>query len=278
MLEIATMAREEAAFAVDLAAAEGWNPGLGDAGAFYDTDPEGFFVARLAGEPVGCISAVSYPGAFGFIGLFIVVPDRRGQGIGTALWRKALGYLEDHVIGLDGVVEQQHNYARAGFATYYRNVRYVLTHAPRFPSRSLTPIGDVPRAALEQYDRQCFPTRRERFLDGWLSMADSIALASVESGRVRGYGVARRCRDGGKIGPLFADDADVAERLFTALCNEFGDRGPVYLDIPEINEAALALVSRHSMQAVFETARMYRGEPSAVNTEKIYGVTTFELG
>ena len=54
------MRREEIAFAMDLAATEGWNPGLHDAECFYAADPGGFLIGELAGEPVGCISAVSY--------------------------------------------------------------------------------------------------------------------------------------------------------------------------------------------------------------------------
>ena len=37
--EIRTMTGAELDFAIDLAAAEGWNPGLHDADAFYAADP-----------------------------------------------------------------------------------------------------------------------------------------------------------------------------------------------------------------------------------------------
>ncbi len=47
-------------FAIQLAAKEGWNPGLHDAECFYRTDPDGFFIGLLdENQPVGCISAVS---------------------------------------------------------------------------------------------------------------------------------------------------------------------------------------------------------------------------
>ena len=276
MLDIATMTVGETAFAIDLAAAEGWNPGVSDAAAFQHADPGGVFVARADGIPVGCISAVSYPDGFGFIGLFIVVPARRGEGIGTALWRKAMGYLEGRVIGLDGVVEQQEAYGRAGFVTRHRNVRYVLAEPVGGRAGALVPATSVPRTVLESYDRQCFPASRSRFLDAWLSMDGARALVSWESGRVTGYGVRRTCRNGSKIGPLFADDADTALRLFTGLCD--GAHGAVFLDVPQSNAQAVALAERHGMKAVFETARMYRGEPLPVRGEKVFGITTFELG
>ena len=67
-------------FAIELAAAEGWNPGIHDANCFYCTDPDGFFIGLLNGRIIGCISAVSYDGVFGFLGLYIIVPEYRGRG------------------------------------------------------------------------------------------------------------------------------------------------------------------------------------------------------
>ena len=65
------MTRAELDQAIDWAAAEGWNPGHGDADCFYAADPGGFFVALLDGRPAGSISAVRYGNDFGFIGLFL---------------------------------------------------------------------------------------------------------------------------------------------------------------------------------------------------------------
>ena len=42
--------------------------------------------------------------------------------------------------------------------------------------------------------------------------------------------------------------------------------------------AAMALVQRHGMVEVFGCARMYLGKLPAVANERIFGVTTFELG
>lgn len=83
---IRTLALDEVETLVDWAAAEGWNPGLGDAAAFQAADPEGFIGAFVGGEMVGGISAVAYGDDFGFIGLYICRPDRRGEGHGKAVW------------------------------------------------------------------------------------------------------------------------------------------------------------------------------------------------
>ena len=70
----------------------------------------------------------------------------------------------------------------------------------------------------------------------------------------------RPCRSGYKIGPLFADDIAIAAALHDALVAAVPGE-TVFLDVPEVNAAAVALAVRHDMKSVFETARMYTGEP-----------------
>jgi len=57
-----------------------------------------------------------------------------------------------------------------------------------------------------------------------------------------------------------------------------GISGPLYLDIPDPNAAGGALATRHGMTPVFTTVRMYDGPKPALNLERIFGVTTLELG
>ena len=54
--------------------------------------------------------------------------------------------------------------------------------------------------------------------------------------------------------------------------------GPLFLDVPEPNAAAVALAQAAGMAPVFETARMYTRPPPPVRAERVFGVTSFELG
>ena len=276
---IAAMSAEQVALAIGLAAAEGWNPGLHDAGCFHAADPGGFLIGHLDGEPVGCISAVSYPGNFGFIGLYIVVPEQRGRGYGIQLWRAAMQRLAGHNIGLDGVPAQQANYRRSGFDLAYSNVRYARSgRLDAQPSPEIDYARNVPLPLLLDYDSRHFPAPRASFLPGWIAQPDSVALAFVVHGEVLGYGVIRRATSGWKIGPLFADSAEIAEQLYVALCAEARDDELIHLDVPEVNDAAMDLAQRYGMNKVFGTARMYTGDFPALPLHRVYGVTTFELG
>jgi len=107
MITFHTATVKELGTALDWAAAEGWNPGLEDAEAFFASDPAGFFVARDGDRPIAAISVVNHSETFAFLGLYIVTPSYRGQGIGLRLWNHALAHAGARTIGLDGVEAQQ---------------------------------------------------------------------------------------------------------------------------------------------------------------------------
>ena len=52
----------------------------------------------------------------------------------------------------------------------------------------------------------------------------------------------------------------------------------VFLDVPEPNVAACRLAETYGLAAVFETARMYRGSAPELPLDRIFGITSFELG
>ena len=262
---------------IDWAAAEGWNPGLHDAAAFQATDPEGFLLGSIDGDPIGAISAVRYGPDFAFLGLYIVRPEFRGRGHGLAMWRAGMELAgAASTIGLDGVVERQGDYARSGFVLVRRNIRYGGTGGGS-ASRGLVALDSVDAATIRAYDATVFPVARQAFLDAWLGMPGIHGVAAVHDGEVAGYGVARPCRSGVKVGPLFADDVDVAGAILAGLSAWAGEQ-PIFLDVPEPNDAARGLAERHGMTPVFETARMYSGPAPDEPIERIFGVTTFELG
>ncbi|MDR3096228.1 MAG: GNAT family N-acetyltransferase [Paraburkholderia sp.] len=273
---VRTMSAGEVAMSVEWAAAEGWNPGHHDPHCFRAADPDGFFVGVWRGEPVACLAAVAYDEGFGFIGLYIVKPGFRGKGFGMRIWQHGMRYLGERNIGLDGVVAQQANYRKSGFRLAYRNIRY-QGRVNGIGCAHAAAAADVPFEQLLAYDRQCFPAARARFVSAWIAQPDAVALATADAGRIAGYGVVRRCKAGCKIGPLFADDADVATGLLRALAASMPGE-IIVLDVPETNPAAVALAERHGMTSVFETARMYTKDAPAMAIERVFGVTSFELG
>lgn len=276
---IRTATRAEVDLIIDWAAREGWNPGLDDAAAFHAADPEGFLVAEDEGRIAAAISVVRFPPDYAFLGFYMAHPDYRGQGIGHALWKQAIAARDGLTIGLDGVVAQQDNYRRSGFVYAHSNLRYGGRPAVGEPTSSeLVSISPVLVPMAIDYDARFNPARREAFLTQWLRPLETRqSIALLRNGEIAGYGTIRQCREGFKIGPLFADSESGADLLFRKLAAT-APGAEIFLDIPEPNGAARALCGRYNLKPVFETARMYRGALPDLPLTRIFGITTFELG
>jgi ribosomal protein S18 acetylase RimI-like enzyme len=276
---IRVMTRQEVDIAIQWAAEEGWNPGLHDADCFYTTDPNGFLIGLLGDEPVATFSAVKYGDSFGFLGFYIVRPEYRGKGYGIQIWNAGLAYLRGRTIGLDGVVSQQDNYKKSGFTLAHRNLRYRATGGGQHKADAgIVPLSTLAFEDICVYDKPFFPDNRMQFLKCWIDQPQGKALGVLQDGNLGGYGVLRICGTGYKLGPLFADNAEFAERLFEALKSHAAEGAPIFVDIPEVNRAAVDLANRHGMGIVFETARMYKGKCPGLPLNRLFGVTTFELG
>lgn len=276
---IDAMSDDDLAVAIDWAAAEGWNPGLADAATFHAADPSGFLAARVDGRLVGSVSAVKSGSDFGFIGMFIVVPELRGAGIGMRLWDAGMARLAGRTVGLDGVVDMQDAYARSGFVLDYRNLRYsgTLAAVPSSPDAASL-LGPADLEAIAAYDRPCFGTERREFLSAWLAQPNAFTFGVVRGSALAGYGTVRQAREGWKIGPLFADDGDAAWQILDAFHGVVGGEAAVALDVPEPHSRARETAEHLGMTVSFETARMYAGGRPVLPVDRIFGVTSFELG
>jgi GNAT superfamily N-acetyltransferase len=276
-LRIRAMAPDEIAVAADWAAAEGWNPGLGDAACFATVDAQGFFIGELDGAPAATISCVNYDDRFAFLGFYIVRPDLRGHGYGLRIWNAAVEHARGRTIGLDGVVAQQDNYRKSGFRLAYPNVRYGGRVAAAAAPAGIIALADVPFAVVEADDATVFPAPRTAFLRAWIDAPGHAGRALMRDGKLAAWGVIRPSRTGCKIGPLVADDRAAAEAVFAALAAAAGG-GEIFLDVPSVNREAVALAGDHGLAPVFETARMYTRAIRPLHLERVFGVTTFELG
>ena len=269
---------EVQSIAVEWAVREGWNPGLYDAAAFYAADNRGFFGGFIEDIPVACISTVNYQNDFSFVGCYIVKPEYRKCGYGYKLWSVALQHAGTRCTGLDGVLAQKGNYTKAGFVYAHRNARYEWRDPSGCKTPNTQPLSSWNTATINDYDIKVCGYKREKFLQAWLRLPQSVTLGYRDTdGQLRGYGAIRPCIDGWKIGPLFADKVEIASVLLSALagsCN--GNK--LYLDVPLPNAAALALAEKLDMKLMFETARMYKNGQLNIDIQKCFGITSFELG
>ncbi|MVU75888.1 GNAT family N-acetyltransferase [Nocardia sp. ET3-3] len=276
-LVIARATPAEWSAVVGWAAAEGWNPGARDTTAFFAQDPDGFFLGRVNGVPATAVSVVNYGDEFAFLGFYLVREDLRGRGFGLATWEAGMKHAGDRVVGLDGVPDQQDNYRRSGFELAYRSARF--TGSPRLPlpDDSVTALAATDFAVLHPYDSACQPADRPEFLSAWLAEPGHRTFARIVGGTVTGYATLRPARDSLRVGPLFADGPEDARQLLAALAAHAAGM-PLAVDVPLCNDAAVRLMEEAGLRPSFETARMYTGPVREHHRDRIFGVTTLELG
>lgn len=265
--------------AMDWAEQEGWGPGLTDWMPFFEADPDGFFGSFDGDQTVATLSVVRGSDSVAFVGLYIVEPRLRGKGVGRNLWNEVLGRFEGWTLGLDGVPEQIETYARQGFVVAHENLRY-SADAATLPapdgSGSIEPAGAVDFDSLVTYDGRCFFGPRPDFLARWIQGEGRNAVVSITDGHIEGFAASRQTSTGHRIGPVFADSVGVAREMILSLSD--GLIGPVAIDAPVPNRSATELFETLGMEPGFKTSRMYRGTPPELPLDRIYGITSLELG
>lgn len=274
----------------DWARREGFAPGLGDVEIYRHTDRQGLWIGWLGSEPVGCIAGVKYNLDYGFIGLYIVVPEYRGQGYGRQLWQRALDHLADlPCVGLEAAINRIEDYAGWGFRPASATSRWqrisgeVDSHVgPALPEGlRLLEGGAIPQSAVQLYDAQRELSPRPHFLADWLAHRAGTVKALIDGeGRCHGFGRIRPCLlprgEGWRIGPLLADTAALAALLIQQLLNQHP--GVVLIDSPGANPGAAPLLADLGFERVGGTLRMYRGPCPAVPLDDVFGLACLELG
>lgn len=217
-----------------------------------------------------------YDPQFNFIGIYIVKPEERKKGFGLKTWQEAFKLIADQPAALDAVLEQINNYQKFGFKPAHHHFRYqgIIT------GKILSEVRDLKTIDFEQlcrYDRQYFPSYRPDFLYCWINQPHGQGYAIINDGDLLGYGVIRKATDGFKVAPLFAENQDIAEKLFLALAT-YAEGSNLYVDVPNINKSAILFFENYKMNPIFECVRMYTGEPPHIDWQKVFAVTSLELG
>lgn len=271
ILRTATLA--ELDLILDWATREGWNPGLDDAAAFHAADPAGFFVAEQNEQPVAAISVVNHDRNIAFLGLYLCLPDWRGRGIGLRLWHHALEHAGGRSVILEGVAAQQGNYAKSGFRKLGETRRWEGVF-PDPGQSDVRPVQDDDLSQLLALDAPATGYSRQAFLQAWVQPGKTRRSFIAEDGT--GFATARACRDGCKIGPVIAQDAEAALRLASAAAQHFGQTRAI-IDVPAQNSAFASVLAELGFDNSFTTARMVRGTPPSP-TAPVFATATLELG
>ena len=224
----------------------GWNQTEADWRRLLALAPDGCFVAEAAGVPAGTVTTTSFASRLGWIGMLLVHPDQRRQGIGGALLQRAMQHLQGAGVGciaLDATPAGQPLYAGAGFVPVWELARWqgdVSALLPLPGPGLLTEIPDGVWPALVELDRRAFGVARPGLLHALAEQSKRVAVALDGAGNLRGFGMLRQGTRAQMLGPLVAVDTETAAHLLAALCAGLLSAA-IFWDIPAPNLAAGAL-------------------------------------
>ena len=272
---------------------EGFAPGEGDVSIYKNTDNQGIWIGSLGDKPIGCIAGIRYNEDYGFIGLFIVLEEYRGNGFGVQLWKHAIKYLANiPLIGLEAAAARIDDYKSWGFKMCSTTTRWQWDSSSNFLVNKLYPddkLGDfliqegnlISRKDVQLYDANREPSPRPHFLSDWLDRNEGNVSVIVDNNNVcHGFGRIRPCllmnEKGWRIGPLLADTPPLAELLLRNLVTS--NSGKVLLDSPGLNPYSKYLLERLGFNEISKTYRMYKGDLPPVSSNQVYALACLELG
>ncbi len=255
-----------------------WNQTEADWHRFLSMAPEGGFVAEVDGEGVGTLGTFVL-GKVAWIAMVLVDERYRGQGIGTALMRHALAYLDEMgvpTVRLDATPMGQPIYEKVGFIAEYSLTRYegLPTGIGSVSVEAYTPADFAEVIAL---DGAITGADRHTMLAPLLNDCPISARIVRDGGGLLGYVTTRPGARATFIGPCIAAMPEVGERLLhDAFARHAGQ--PVFVDIPLLNPPALALATATGLTPQRQLLRMYRGRKPVDQVSGIWASSGPEKG
>lgn len=212
----------------------GWNQLAADWGLFLHLSPRGCLAAILDGKVVGTVTTVNYEGRFAWIGMVLVDPETRGQGVGTRLLQEAISILRGiPSIRLDATPQGRPVYRRLGFEDEYELCRMHLTETmvaaqPRSlngmsPSSLsqieqpfIRPMQVEDLKAVSETDRRIFGADRREVLRWAFEQSPEYAWIAAAPEGLEGYCFGRHGFNFDQIGPVHSSSEIVSQRLVSA--------------------------------------------------------------
>lgn len=266
-----------------LVAEAGWNQLASDWRIFLDLGA-GYAVRDAAGRVIATAATLPHAGRFAWISMVLVNGAHRRQGLASLLMRRCIDDLTAAglVPVLDATPAGREVYRTLGFRDSWSYQR--LARPPQQAPDNATPEGieirpidDAVWNALCAYDANAFGAPRPGLLArlrGRLPVADLIAS---KAGKIAGFMLGRDGRIASHIGPLIADDDEVAQALLAQALARLP--GPVLLDFADVKSATAQWLALRGFSPVRPLTRMLLGRSERFDDpSRTYAVVGPEFG
>jgi GNAT superfamily N-acetyltransferase len=256
----------------------GWNQTEADWQRFLILESDGCFVAELDDVPVATTTTCVF-GSIGWIAMVLVDERVRGRGIGSALMRHALAYLDERAVltvRLDATPLGQQVYERLGFVSDYPLVRYEGVLPAREPAAEVEPVCSNDLNAICEIDRGVTGTDRSRMLIRLFEEKPERFTMVRRGEKCLGFLALRPGAAALQVGPCIASPLP-APLLFADACNRYRDQR-AYVDVPTGNHTAISLAESLGLTVQRRLMRMHRGQVIAERIPMLWASSGPEMG
>lgn len=202
-----------------------------------------------------------------WVSMVLVLPAFRRLGHASRLLQHALAWLQerDMTAVLDATPDGYPVYVQEGFAPTWKYRRYRRISATPQPLRAASartrPLEPADWPAIAAIDATAFGADRNALLRRLANRLPLAARVAERHGRIVGYVFGRDGREACQIGPLVADDFDLAQALLDEALDTIA--APVYIDLADRYLALLPGLEARGFKLQRPFTRMVHGAREA---------------
>ncbi|HEX5168199.1 MAG TPA: GNAT family N-acetyltransferase [Cyclobacteriaceae bacterium] len=282
MISFRTMVAGDIPAGLSLCRHAGWNQTAHDWELFLQLSPIGCRVAvNDNNRVVGTVGTVTYQKNFSWIGMVLVDPQSRRQGIGTKLLQEALQILKnEETVKLDATPEGREVYLQLGFIDEYplsrMNIASVRRETPAYSN--VVPMRKEDLVQVSTFDQNIFGADRLFILTDLLKRAPHLAFITKIKDEVSGFCFGRRGHNFTHIGPVVSTNVGDSMNLVSAAMKNC-DEHSIILDVPHHTPAWTNWLTAIGFSEQRPFIRMYRGKNfSQADSEKHFAILGPEFG
>lgn len=274
-IEIRLLFESDIPAAMQLKEAAGWNQTEDDWRRLLALEPDGCFAAIKDGRLVGTTTTTTYGVDLAWIGMVLVEPQHRRQGIAAKLMNVALDHLKGKVATtkLDATALGQPVYEKFGFEVESLVERWSGVASARQSDTRVETVVD--RDELLALDQLAFNADRSKLIERL--MVNEPVVVRAADGTLSGYALSRNGTRAAYVGPVVAKDAQQVETLLNQVLSQLDGR-QVYIDFNKECSTGTSVLSEHGFVKERDLIRMRAGSPSAKTSPLVVAIAGPEIG
>jgi GNAT superfamily N-acetyltransferase len=280
-VEIRLLSERDLSAAMRLKELSHWNQTEPDWRRLLKLGPRGCFAACLDQQVIGTVTTAVYGTELAWVGMMLVAPEVRRQGLGKRLMQAALDYLDSlgvTSIKLAATAAGRPLYESLGFVAEGLIERWEGV-APTMEKKDSAITDDQPFKVVYALDSQAFGADRRPWLEALRTEAPFPPLLAARPGQaLKGYGLVRRGSRAFYVGPLVARDKETALSLLDGHLGRLAGQR-VYLDFNTGFDLPEQVLSDRGLVKQRDLIRMWLGRKSSAGTSNlIFGLSGPEMG